>query len=95
MDAAGFLVEFPEFVLINAQKPALIAATLARAAKHCSARVWGDRYERGVYLKCAHFLAMSPFGETARLVKGTNATTVYETQFAEELAALPIRMFTT
>lgn len=95
MDTAGFLVEFPEFVLINTQKPALIPATLARAAAHVSARVWGNRYDRGVYLKCAHFLAMSPFGETARLTKGTNVTTVYEQQFTDELRALPIRMFTT
>ncbi len=90
---AGFLVMFPEFEATYTQRPQLLAETLTYAAQHVSAVRWGARYERGVYLKLAHMIALSPYGESARLVK-SKADTVYSTQFDDELRALPVRMTT-
>jgi hypothetical protein len=82
---------FPEFTATNTQRPELVEETLTYAAQHVSAVRWGARYERGVYLKLAHMLSLSPYGESARLTKKT-AETVYSAQFDDELRALPVRM---
>ncbi len=93
VSAATFLVEFPEFGPTNTQRPGLIEAKLAHAQRFVSTRLWGDRYDRAVYLKAAHLLAMSPFGENARLSK-TSPETVYSVLWDQELEALPVRMWT-
>jgi hypothetical protein len=72
----------------------MVTAYLAQAARHVSAVRWGDRYEYGVYLKCAALLALSPYGQNARLDKSTDAT-VYSARFDDEIRSLPVRGMTT
>lgn len=88
---AQFLVEFPEFAPAFARSAAFVQAKLDHAARFCDAGVWGTRYERAVYLRAAHLIAMSPFGENARLAKGSRDT-IYSVMFDDEIVALPIRM---
>lgn len=94
VSAAQFLVEFPEFGPTNTQRPGLIEAKLEHASRFVSARLWGTRYDRGVYLKAAHLLAMTPYGENARLHK-TSPETVYSVLWDQEVEALPARMWIT
>lgn len=88
--ATDFVSSYKEFEEINELAPETVAAALLRAQAFCSASVWGDRYEAGVFCKTAHLLAMSPFGENARIA-GKNET-AYGEVFKEMLRALPIRL---
>lgn len=90
IDNASFVAAYPEFDEINDLAPASITSALTRAQAFCSAAVWGDRYEAGVFVKAAHLLAMTPFGENARIA-GSNATAYGET-FKEMVRALPMRI---
>ena len=94
LDAAAFISEFPEFADVNTANPALVARTLRAAAAYCDATLWGARYRDGVFTKCAHLLSLSPFGESARLAKGSKET-IYSIQFDDMIAALPVRMLVT
>lgn len=91
MTAAGFVAAFPEFAQTNTDLPAYVQSKLDHAAHHVDELVWGDRYAYGVYLKAAHLLAMSPYGENMRLSK-TSKETVYGEMFKDELRALPARV---
>lgn len=90
VSAAGFVEKFKEFDEINTELPETVARALTAAQAYCSAAVWGDRYEDGVYCKAAHLLALTGFGENAR-IKGTTKT-IYGQQFQEMLTALPLRL---
>lgn len=91
LDVATFVDKFPEFDEIGTASPGTITQAIADAKHFVSAPIWGARYESGVLYKAAHLLAMSPFGEGARLdKKGDNST--YGVVFDSMLRALPNRM---
>jgi len=87
---AGFVASFPEFEEAADLKPDMVEAALKRAQAFVSARVWGDRYEQGVYQKAAHLLAMSALGENLRI--DAKQATAYGVVFDEMVRALPIRL---
>jgi hypothetical protein len=90
VDIQGFVGSFPEFKAIASRLPEQVQAKLDAAKGHVSAVRFGARYEHAVFLKAAHMLAMSPFGEAAKLKP--NASTSYSALFDDEIAALPVRM---
>lgn len=90
VDAATFVLNFPEFREINATAPEVIANALAEAATFCDPAIWGPRYNSGVMRKAAHLLCMTPFGENARLAEGTQS--VHGIVFEEMLRSLPFRV---
>lgn len=68
----SFLTSFPEF------EPAgegLIAAKIAAGALQVDAGLWGEKADLGVELTAAHLLALSPFGQQARLIAKDGTTT--------------------
>ncbi len=69
-----FLVSFPEFSDSSAPQLALIQAKLDEAELELDATVWGDRTNSGHGYLTAHLLALSPLGNTAKLVKGDSTT---------------------
>ncbi len=79
VDADSFLAGFPEF---RPAEKALIDVMIAKAVLQVDAGVWGPKADLGVELLTAHLLAISPFGQNARMVSKTGTTT-YQTRFKE------------
>jgi hypothetical protein len=91
VDATTFVTEYPEFAECQTVAPALIARALRQAAGFCDARAFGSRYQDAVFCKAADILAMTPFGENARL-KTDPTQSCYSVVFRQMLLALPLRM---
>jgi len=72
--AAELKVRFPEFADAG---DALINAKLADAQAFLDEGAFGvtDLYERAVYYKAAHLLAISPFGAQLQLISDDGRTT--------------------
>lgn len=72
-----FRARFPEFeVLLDPQ----VQKALDIAANNVDPTVYGDRAQDAAYYYAADTLALSPFGQQARLVSA-NGTTTYRVQF--------------
>lgn len=69
---AEFLVGFPEFGDADAD---LVEAKIASAALRVGVTVWGDQYADGVMHLAAHMLAISPYGQQARLAAKDGSST--------------------
>lgn len=74
---ASFRVHFPE---LNAASDTLVQAKLDEAALALDERVFGARFDEAVRYSAAHRLALSPFGQNARMVAKDGSTT-YGMQF--------------
>jgi hypothetical protein len=71
-----FIESFPEF----AKAPvALLNAKLAEASRQVDQATWGDKAIDGHGYLTAHLLALSPFGNTAKLTQ--DSSTTYETHY--------------
>ncbi len=79
---ASFKVGFPEFIPAG---DTLIANKLAAAVLQVDASVWGSKTDLGVELTTAHLLALSPLGQSARLVN-KDGSTIYERRLVEMMA---------
>jgi len=86
----SFLESHPEFTPAGAS---LIGEKLAEAALEVDVALWGVRADTGIKLTAAHLLAVSPFGQQARLVSKDGSTT-YSTRLIDlrKLAAAGIRL---
>jgi len=92
LNLAGFRALFPEFAKAN---DALVQSRLDQAAKRLDVAVWGIRIDEGHGLLTAHLLALSPFGQAARLVSDKGQTT-YGKQYQDilpEIVGLTSRVF--
>lgn len=69
---ASFRVAFPEF---GEASDSLVQAKLDEATLALDARVFGVRFDEAVRYRAAHTLALSPFGQNARLVAKDGSTT--------------------
>lgn len=92
INATDFLLAYPQFEEIYAVRPDVITTNLTAAQTFCSQRIWGVRYEAGVFCKAAHLICMTPFGENARMKIDGVPTTTHAQVFKEMVAALPIRV---
>jgi hypothetical protein len=72
---SDFLARFPEF---SRTDTTLIASALNDAALVIDPSVWGSFAGQGHGYLCAHRLALSPFGQQARLVTKSGSTTYWE-----------------
>lgn len=61
---ASFQARFPEFANTDSD---LIESVLSEATLELQSDVWGDRLGEAILYLAAHKLAISPFGEPARL----------------------------
>lgn len=73
-------VQFPEF---DAVSDPMAQAYLDAAALEVDLAVWGPKADQGIFYLAAHKLALSPYGQAARLAarastKGTATTTYFE-----------------
>ncbi len=73
----AFITRFPEFADTDMS---LVNATLNDAALEIDVRVWGPIAATGQGYLTAHRLALSPFGQAARLI-ATDGKTTYDTFF--------------
>ena len=78
VDRRSFLARFPEF---EPAPRAMIEEALDEGARNVDAQVWGSKTNDGIRWKTAHLLAISPFGQQARLVSKDGSTT-YGVRFA-------------
>lgn len=86
LDAASFLVRFPEFT--SAPAP-LLEAVLADASARTDATVWGHLTDQGVGLLAAHLLACAPNGQFARLEKDKSQT-IYGAEYERLMQAVTV-----
>ena len=81
---SDFIARYPEF---KATSTDLVGAMLNDAALMIDCGVWGPKAGQGHGYLTAHRLALSPFGQQARMVipaKGTTpATSTYKVQYDE------------
>jgi hypothetical protein len=80
---ADFRVRFPEF---DAAGNAYVQAYLDLAANNVDPAIYGVRAVDAAYYYAADALAMSPFGQQARLVSA-NGTTTYRVHFERMMLA--------
>jgi hypothetical protein len=69
---ADFLARFPEF---EPAPKAMVEAALSEARRNVDAEVFGDKTDDAIRWKAAHLLAISPFGQQARLISKDGSTT--------------------
>jgi hypothetical protein len=74
---AQFLIQFPEFAKTDFNQ---VQATLDAAALEIDASVWRAKADQGQAYLAAHKLALSPFGQGARL-SAKDGTTIYWTHY--------------
>lgn len=79
LDLAGFRALFPEFK--TAPDP-LVQSRLDQAALRVDTSVFGTRINEGHGLKAAHLLAISPYGQMARMSSKAGDST-YNVQYRE------------
>ena len=79
---SDFLTRFPEFKGAAANGTDMVGAALNDAALMIDACVWGNLAGQGHGYLTAHRLALSPFGQQARMVS-KGGTTSYETHYDE------------
>lgn len=73
MTPVQFRVRFPEFGKLP---DPTIADAILRASNQTAAGVWGNLADEAIGYLAAHMLALSPYGQQARLeVKGVPTTT--------------------
>ena len=75
----SFLTHHPEF---RPAEVSLIQAKISDAVLRVDASIWGTKTDNGVRLLAAHTLALSPFGQNAKLVSKEGQTT-YGQQYAQ------------
>lgn len=67
VDATDLVTRFPEFTPAVSANPAMVDAAIAEAARRIDVDVWGTKSDDGTLYLAAHLLAISPFGQNARL----------------------------
>lgn len=77
--AASFMQRYPEFATMDA---ALVTSAIAEATAYVDPALAPIDADRGIGLKTADILALSPFGQTARM-QSKDGSTTYGKQFAE------------
>ncbi len=77
MTLAQFKVRFPEF---RTADDSLVSAVLAESGNELNSEELGDAYNAAHGLLAAHKLAISPFGQSARMVNDEGETT-YNREF--------------
>lgn len=68
----SFRIQFPEFNNVDA---ALLTAHLNAALLEIDPVIWGAKADQGQMYLAAHKLALSPMGQSARLVSKDGVTT--------------------
>ena len=79
VERRDFLARFPEF---EPASKGMIDEAIAEAARNVVGGVWREKNDDGVRWLAAHLLAISPFGQQARLISKDGSTT-YGKRFAE------------
>jgi hypothetical protein len=72
-----FLARFPEF---EPASKAMVEQAIDEAGRNVDAEVFDDKTDDAIRWKAAHLLAISPFGQQARLIAKDGSTT-YGTHF--------------
>lgn len=75
VDRRSFLARFPEF---EPASIAMIEGALVDARSNVDGAVFGTKTDEAVRWKTAHLLAITPFGQQARLVSKDGSTTYGE-----------------
>lgn len=84
LDSTTFLVRFPEFKRAPVE---LIESKITEAELQIDSAIWGTKTDLGAGYLAAHLLALSPFGQHARLVPANQkptrgeALTTYEREY--------------
>lgn len=71
MDLAAFRLRFPEF---STAEDEFVQAFLDAAAKETSAAEFGEAYDEAHGLLAAHKMAISPLGQSARILNDQGRT---------------------
>lgn len=72
VEPRDFLARFPEFEPAGST---MVSAAIAEAVRGVDAEVWGTKTDDGVRWLTAHLLAITPWGQQARMVSKDGSTT--------------------
>jgi hypothetical protein len=72
------VVQFPEFGAVDTT---FLQAHLNAAVLEVDANIWGAKVDQGIMYLAAHKIALSPFGNNAKLV-AKDGTTTYEKHYS-------------
>ena len=75
MDTLTFKARFPEFARLP---DVTLNDVIARATARTNATVMGDQADEAIGYMAAHLLALSPYGQQARLSEPGKTTTYYQ-----------------
>lgn len=75
VDATSLLARFPEFTAANTSYPNLVSGAITDATALVDATEYGDKADMAITYLAAHFIAINPLGELARLDKRGEKTT--------------------
>lgn len=79
VERRDFLARFPEF---EPASKAMIESAIAEAGRNVDADIFDTKTDDAIRWKAAHLLAISPFGQQARLSSKDGSTT-YGKRFTE------------
>jgi hypothetical protein len=71
-DLPTFKAQFPEFVSQSSARDPFLQSFLNAAALEIDPVVWGNMTDQGIYYLAAHKLAISPSGNSAKLIPKTS-----------------------
>ena len=74
MTLTEFKIQFPEFKSVP---DPMLNAHIAAASLECSPEVWGTLLDQGIAYLAAHKLALSPYGNSAKLSNASGGSTYF------------------
>ena len=72
VDTRSFLARFPEF---EPASRSMVDEAIDEASRNVDPDVFGEKTDDGIRWQAAHLLAISPFGQQARLISKDGSTT--------------------
>lgn len=75
---ASLIANHPEF---TGAPTAMVSGAISKATNSVEESMFKETYDEAVELLACHKLALSPYGQQARMVSADGATTTYSVQF--------------
>lgn len=88
VDAAALIARYPELTAAYSAYPDMVDGCIEQAEAMTDSEYYGAKYEPAVKALAAHFVAINPLGEMARLDKRSDRT-VYLIQYEQLRKSAP------
>lgn len=89
VDASTLIARYPEFTATVSELPDMVDACIAQAEVLVDVSYYGPKADYAIMALAAHFIAINPLGEMARLDKRSDRT-VYLIQYEQLKKGVPV-----